>query len=235
MTLDWSRATVLTAAAFEACWEILHLGETPWQLEPQREGPTAAARRTFVAEVVARLFTAGPELAEKLRLLARPEWMVDVRLRADRLVAGLAACRGADGVLAVRCGEEIALMETRAANAAAAVVSLLGPVHPGPGPPMLIATQPHPGTGPMAVACRDVRMFAQLGVSVTADDGHRMRRAPRVIGFHRTGAGDYRSVRVDHSTVAIEPATLSRLMADLDELLTADRAGYSGLAGRGSM
>jgi hypothetical protein len=70
---------------------------------------------------------------------------------------------------------------------------------------------------------------------VTADDGHRMRRAPRVIGFHRTGAGDYRSVRVDHSTVAVEPATLSRLMADLDELLTADRAGYSGFAGRGSM
>jgi EspG family len=233
MTLDWSRATVLTAAAFEACWEILQLGETPWQLEPPRQGSTALARRTFVAEVLTRLLSAGPELAEKLRLLARPEWMVDVRLRADRLIAGLAACRGADGVFAVRCGEEIALIEIRAANALATVVNLLGPLHPGPGPPVLIGTYPHPVTGAVAVACRDVRMFAQLGVSVTADDGHRVRQAPRVIGFHRTG--DYRSVRVDPATVAVKPATLSRLMADVDELLTADRAGYSGFAGRGSM
>ena len=29
MIPDWSRATVLAAAAFEACWEVLGLGETP--------------------------------------------------------------------------------------------------------------------------------------------------------------------------------------------------------------
>ena len=218
MTIDWSRATVLAAAEFEACWEILHLGETPWQLEPPRQGSTAATRRAFVAEALARLLSTGPELVEKLRMLARPEWAVDVRIRADRLVSGVATCRAADGVLAVRSGEEIALVEIRAADAVAAVVSLLGPVRPGPTPPVLIATQPNPGA-PTGV-CQDVRMFAQLGGLVAAADGHRMRRAPRVIGFHRTGAGDYRSVRVDSSTVAVEPATLVGLTADLDALLT---------------
>ena len=45
------------------------------------------------------------------------------------------------------------------------------------------------------------------------------RRLPRVIGFHRTGAGDYRSVRADPATVVLEPATRPRLAADLDGLL----------------
>jgi hypothetical protein len=289
--LDWSQATVLTAATFEACWELLHLGETPWQLEPPRQGSTAAARQTFVADAQARLLSAGADLAQKLRLLARPAWTVDVRLRADGLVAGLAACRGTDGVFAVRYGDEIALMEIPAADATAAVLSLLGPVRPGPAPPVLITTgrhppvspgprrfalprpiasspcpaallthsaigpqafapqvlsptEPHPDVSPVPCPAgpdadrtvavgQDVRMFAQLGVSVAARDGHRMRRAPRVIGFHRTGAGDYRSVRVDPFTVAVGPATLARLTTDLDDLLAVDP--YSGLAGRGSM
>jgi len=46
---------------------------------------------------------------------------------------------------------------------------------------------------------------------------------PRVIGFHRTGAGDYRSVRLGPSTVALEPATRARLAADLEELLAPAR------------
>ena len=46
---------------------------------------------------------------------------------------------------------------------------------------------------------------------------------PRVIGFHRTGTGDYRSVRAGPATVTLEPATRARLAADLDELLAAAR------------
>jgi hypothetical protein len=46
---------------------------------------------------------------------------------------------------------------------------------------------------------------------------------PRVIGFHRTGTGDYRSVRADPATVILEPATRPRLAADLDGLLAAAR------------
>ncbi|HEY0813470.1 MAG TPA: ESX secretion-associated protein EspG [Pseudonocardia sp.] len=246
-TPDWSRATVFSAAAFEACWEILGLGETPWQLEPPRHGSTAIARRAFVAEVRARLQASGADLPAKLRLLAGPAWAVDVRLRSNYVgaaltasrgkdggvVAGLAACRGRHGVLAVRHRDEIALVEVPAADAVAAVLSLLGPVRPGKGPPMLITTGPDPISAPLLAACRDVRLFGQLGASVAARDGRQLRRS-RVIGFHRTDAGDYRSVRVDSSTIALEPATSARLWADLDGLLAVDRERYSGFAGRGS-
>jgi hypothetical protein len=234
-TLDWSRATVLSAAAFEACWEILGLGETPWQLDPPRHGSTAAARQAFVEEVRVRLRASQPDLVEKLWLLARPSWTIDVRLRANELAAGLAACCGAYGVLAVRRGDEMALMDIPAAEAVAAVLSLLGPIRPGPAPPMLITVGRDAAPMPPTAACRDVRVFGQLGASVVARDGHRTRRAPHVIGFHRTGAGDYRSVRVDRSTIALGPATPARLAADLGGLLAVDRGRYSGFAGRGSM
>ncbi len=221
--LDWSRATVLSAAAFEACWDALRLGETPWQLDPPRHGSTAIARRAFVAEVLYRLRASGPDLAGKLRLLAHPSWTVDVRLRADGLVAGLAACRGAEGAFAVRSGDELALMEIPPAEAIAAVLSLLGPIRPGPSPPMLITTRRAATPAPPPAACRDVRMFGQLGASVATHDGRRIRRAPRVVGFHRAAEGDYRSVRVDRSTIAVRPATPMLLTADLDELLAVDR------------
>ena len=134
MIPDWSRATVLAAAAFEACWEVLGLGETPWQLEPPRHGLTTPARQAFVTEVAAQLGPPGRAPAW-LRLLARPAWSVDVRLRADDLVAGLVAGRGPVGVLAVRHDDEIALVDIPAAAAVDAVLDLLGPVRPGPGRP----------------------------------------------------------------------------------------------------
>ena len=219
MTPDWSRATVFTAAAFEACWEVLGLGETPWQLEPPRYGSTTAARRAFVADVVGCLRATGPELASALRLLARPDWSVDVRLRAgSSLIAGVAACRGVAGVLAVRHDGAIALLDIAAADAVDAVLGLLGPVRPGPGRPMTVTTTDVPPPD-LKATCRDVRMFGQLGASTATRDGHRTRRSPHVIGFHRTGCGDYRSVRVDRSAVALEPATRARLTADLDALL----------------
>lgn len=223
MIPDWSRATVLAATAFEACWEILGLGETPWQLEPPRHGLTAAARQAFLAEVTVQLRAAGPELPRWLRLLAHPAWSVDVRLRADDLVAGLVAGRGTTGVLAVRHGGQIALVDVPAAAAVDAVLDLLGPVRPGPGRPTTVVLADGPTATGVRNACRDVRMFGQLGASVLDRDGIRIRRAPRVIGFHRTGVGDYRSVRLGPSTVALEPATRARLAADLNELLTPAR------------
>ena len=223
MIPDWSRATVLAAAAFEACWEVLGLGETPWQLEPPRHGLTTAARQAFVAEVAAQLRAAGPELPSWLRLLARPAWSVDVRLRAGDLVAGLVAARGPVGVLAVRHNDEIALVDIPAAAAVDAVLDLLGPVRPGPGRPMSVVLADGPTAPEVRAACHDVRMFGQLGASVMDRDGVRTRRMPRVIGFHRTGVGDYRSVRLGPSTVALEPATRARLAADLDELLAGAR------------
>lgn len=219
MTIDWSQATVLTAAAFEACWETLRLGETPWQLDPPRHGTTAAARREFVVEVRAQMPQAGPDFPAWLRLLARSEWSVDVRLRADELVAGLAACRGRDGVLAVRRGDEMALVPIRAHAATAAVLSLLGPVRPGPGRRTLLSATGDPTSPQVVAACGNVQMFGQLGASAAVRDGDRMRRVPRVIGFHRTTAGDYRTVRIDRTTVAVDPVSGAQLLADLEGLL----------------
>jgi EspG family len=219
MTVDWSRAIVLAAAAFEACWEVLGLEETPWQLEPPRHGLTPAERHMFVAEVGAQLRTAQPELTSWMRLLARPSWSVDIRLRADDLVAGLVACRGAVGVLAVRHADEIALVDIPAAAAVDVVLDLLGPVRPGPGGPTTVVLADGPTAAEVRAACRDVLMFGQLGASMLDRDGVRTNRLPRVIGFHRTGAGDYRSVRLGPSAVALEPATRARLAADLDDLL----------------
>ena len=245
MIPDWSRATVLDAAAFEACWEILGLGETPWQLDPPRRGRTAAERQAFVATVSAQLHAAGPQLSRQLGLLARPAWSLDVRLRADTLIAGLAACRGRDGVLAVRNGAEIGIVEIAAADAVAAVLGLLGPVHPGPGPAVLVSTTDagRPvddvrvlGPGPAVLVSMtgagcpvdDLRMLGQFGASAAGREGRGMRRIPHVIGFHRTGRGDYRSVRVDPATAgpttaSLEPTTHARLARDLDGLLVGVR------------
>jgi ESX secretion-associated protein EspG len=219
VTPDWTRATVFSAAAFETCWEILGLGETPWQLDPPRHGD---CRRAFVADVLARLQATGPALTAALRLLACPDWSVDVRIRAgSSLVAGLAAGRGACGALAVRHDRAIAVLDIEPTDAMDAVLGLLGPVRPGPGRPVMVrTTDPTPAA---VAACRDVHLFGQLGASATTRDGHRTRRAPGVIGFHRTGRGDYRSIRVDRQTVALEPATHARLATDLGALLTVVR------------
>src|SRR3954453_21512188 len=62
-------------------------------------GGAAAGRRGGGArEAAAQLRAAGPELPAWLRLLPRPAWSVEARLRADHLVAGLAAGRGPVGV-----------------------------------------------------------------------------------------------------------------------------------------
>jgi hypothetical protein len=106
-----------------------------------------------------------------------------------------------------------------AAAAVDAVLGLLGPVHPGPGRPASVVLADGPTAPEVRAACQDVRMFGQLGASVLDREGVRTRRLPRVIGFHRTGAGDYRSVRLGPTTVALEPATHARLAADLHELL----------------
>ena len=125
-------------------------------------------------------------------------------------------------MLAVRHDDAIAVLDIAAADAVDAVLDLLGPVRPGPGRPITVTTAAD-AAPELEAACRDVRMFGQLGTSTATRDGHRIRRSPRVIGFHRTACGDYRSVRFDRSGVAVEPATRARLTADLDALLAAAR------------
>lgn len=231
---DWSRAVVLTASAFQVCWELSGLGETPWQLDPPRIGRTVADRHDVVAATVADLAgrglggRSGPraDLVGRLRILADPEWSVDLRLRADALVAGVGACRGARGVLAVRHAGEIALLDVPAIGPIPAVLDLLGPVSAGPG-----GTVRHPGGASDDAAgddverltdmCRDVLMFGQLGATVTAHDGTRTVRRPRVVGFHRTIRGDYQTTQDGRGGCTVTPATRAGLLAAVERLVAA--------------
>lgn len=141
MTLDWSRADVLSLTEFEVCWDLLRLGETPWQLDPPHLGRTHEERRRIVTDTTNELQTRGvgdargprPHLAEQLRLLADPESELDVRFRDRALTAAVAARRGRRATLAVRHRDEIAVLEIPPTAAALALTELLGPVRPGHG------------------------------------------------------------------------------------------------------
>lgn len=141
MTLDWSRAVVLTTTEFEVCWELVGLGETPWQLDPPRSGLTIAERHAIVAEVVGNLRRRGlgdhggpgSVLADQLRLLACPDHAFDIRFRSDVLVAGVAAVRDSYCALAVRHGSEIAMLSVRPDAAAASLLDLVGSIPAGRG------------------------------------------------------------------------------------------------------
>jgi hypothetical protein len=138
---DWTRAIVLTCTEFEVVWELLGLGETPWQLDPARSGSTAPARRAIVAGALDGLRARGlgtgheprADLAELLRLLASPTWSADVAVRSPHLTKAVAACGPARCVLAVRHGPEIALLPMPGESAVAALVELIRPVRPGCG------------------------------------------------------------------------------------------------------
>jgi len=250
MSHDWSRATVLSTTEFEVCWEVLGLGETPWQLEPPRSGITLEERRAVVEGVAAGLARRGlgdhrgprPDVAEQFRLLARPARSFDIRFRADALVAGVAACRGSECVLAVRHGHEIALLGLPAETAAASLVDLIGPAASAPGREIRLPAAtldaartaaprdpdrfadelclrglPRGDALALVHLCRHVDLRGQLGASAGSGDGSRMRRAPYVIGFHRGPAGLVRQVR-HGDTVSVGPTSRDALLAELDEL-----------------
>jgi hypothetical protein len=255
MTLDWSRAVVLSCTEFEVCWGVLGLGETPWQLDPPPSGIITAERQAIVSSALEELRRRGlgdgrgpgPVVTEQMRLLSHPERSIDIRFRADALVAGVAAVRGQRCTLAVRHAGEIALIAISPESAAHALLELLGPVTPGPGREVHLRADVLDGAStaaprdhdrfvdelvwrglPRAEArmltdmCRDVHMRGQLGASASARDGTRMRRAPYVVGFHRTATGSFRQVRrrmPGGDVVAVGPTSRERMLADLGDLV----------------
>jgi hypothetical protein len=254
--LDWSRATVLSLTEFEVSWELLGLGETPAQLDPPSRGRTMDERRLIVDGVVDSLYRRGlgdgrgphPVLAERLRLLAGGDEL-DVRFRADRLLAGVAACHRARCTLAVRHGAEIALLDLRADEAAAALVELIGPIVPGPGRAVHLradvldaarAAAPRdprrftdelvwrgvgePDARLLVQMCTGARHGGQFGAMARRTVGKR--RAPYVVGVHRTDQGCYRQVRrgaAGRATVTIAPAGPRDLVDELAGLADAAR------------
>lgn len=254
--LEWSRATVLSLAEFEVSWELLGLGETPVQLDPPSAGRTMEERRRIVADVAAALHRRGlgdgrgphPVLAERLRLLAAGDEL-DVRFRADTLVAAVAARRHDRCTLAVRHAGEIALLDLRADEAGAALVELIGPVVPGPGRTVHLPAgvldaaraasprDPHrfgeelvvrgvdaQDAAQLVQMCTGARHGGQLGATARGPVGRR--RAPYVVGVHRTDQGCYRQVRrltAGHATVTIAPVSGRELLDDLTRLADAAR------------
>jgi hypothetical protein len=184
-------------------------------------------------------------LAERLRLLAGAELTLDLRFRGDTLVAGLAACHANRCTLAVRHGAQIALLDVPVDAAAPALVELIGPVTPGPG---AVVTLPaatldaarsvapdDPGrfaeelvwrgvsrldAGRLVRMCSGVRQRGQFGATARPGGGRR-RRAPYVVGMHRTDDGHFRQLRRTESgstTVTIGPVTAQGLVDDLADL-----------------
>lgn len=252
MTLDWSRAAVLSVTEFEVSWELLRLGETPWQLEPPPSGATFEERRRIVDTAIADMQRRGladgrglrPEIAARMRLLSRPAWSADIRFRSETLVAGVAAVRGPHGVLAVRRGQEIALLDVPPDRATNVLLDLVGPVAPGRGPEIHLPMgtldaarkvgDAHFGAelvwlglsraeADMLVGlCVDVDLRGQLGASAELGDGTRVRRAPHVVGFPRGRSGLVRQVRhrtPGGDTLMVGPTSRDALVADLDELV----------------
>jgi hypothetical protein len=254
MILDWTRATVLTLTEFEVAWELLQLGETPWQLDPPRRGNTREERRRVVADALQGLQRRGlgddrgphPQLAERLRLLARPESVLDVRFRDRSLTAAVAACSGRRCTLAVRHQDEIAVLDVPGSAAAGALVELLGPVVPGNGvrtavpadildaastaaadEPGRLGVELHRRGVPdadarlVALMCGAPDRLGQFGASHRSGDG-RTRRAPYVVGLHRTAGGHYAHLRRRHpdgrDLITIEPLSHRGLLQHLDEL-----------------
>ena len=248
--LEWSRATVLSLTEFEVSWELLGLGETPAQLDPPSSGRTMEERRQIISCVADDLHRRGlgdgrgphPVLAERLRLLASGDEL-DVRFRTDTLFAAVAACHRDRCTVAVRHGTEIALLDLRADQAASALVELIGPVVAGPGRAVSLLAEVLDAV--RAASPRDPRRFTEELVwrGVDAQDATLLvqmctgarhggqfgatarrraarRRAPYVVGVHRTDQGCYRQVRRG-AAVTIAPVSGPDLVDELAGLTDA--------------
>lgn len=253
MALDWSSATVLSLAEFDVAWEMLDLGESPAALELPSPGTTVDERARIVREATAALQDRGlvaharpvPDLDEELRLLARAETVRDLVATAPSRLLAVAASAGPRAVLAVRHGEQVALVRLPTDRATPELVSLLGPLAPGPGRPVhlpevvlgealrtagtdrerftseLMRRGLDGGDAHTLLRMSEVTGVAQLGVGQRGLGTRR--RAPYVLLVQSTPEGCYRQRRVPRpgagTVVEAGPTDPSTLAAEIDELV----------------
>ena len=144
--IDWTRATVLAAAEFDVARDLLDLGRNPAVLELLSPGPTDVERarvvRGAMASMAARgLFADGgfvPTLVDDLRTVITPELQQDLVVAPPSRQRALVGHRAGRAVLATRIDDDVALVRLRPAEAADALVELLGDVVPGTGPTVRI-------------------------------------------------------------------------------------------------
>jgi hypothetical protein len=246
----------LSTVEVEACFELLGLGEPPPSLQLPSPGRTLPERQNHLDAVLLGLRRRGladrnrpsEELAGPLRVLARPDRQLDLRIHSPHgeLVAIAAAARR-NGALAVRQGDQMTIGTVRRTALVPAVVGLIGPMTPGPGATVNVpadlfeeawetATDRHPASlvdrlTEMGIPRRDVsslihmcRGTGALGqIGAVHYDGRSARPSPWVIGFHRTDAGYYLLLRKPSAyggaTVTIRPLDAPRLAQLAEELL----------------
>ena len=237
-------AVRLSPLEFTACWNALGLNRPPPPLtgcgagrgfdRPRRQLALAALGGRQLAD------DGRPraDLADALRLLAEPEYELDLRYSGPHgQILGVGAVAGDRGVavLTSEDDEQLDLAPMDGARIAPALLARLGPTRPGTGRPVTIpadaldaANRTAESGDPWELADRLeqhgvprleasslVRMCAgmwcrgQLGA--TAHFGGPGRRAPWVIGFHATDAGWFMQLRRD-GTVTICPSDASGLL-----------------------
>ncbi|HTF55198.1 MAG TPA: ESX secretion-associated protein EspG, partial [Pseudonocardia sp.] len=259
MSNPWNRATRLSPLEFAACWAALELGDTPLLLELRSPGQTIPERDQLLAQAMvglrARQLSDGrlpvPALAELLRVIAAPDYQLDIRLAGgpEGMLLGLGWVVGARGVVVVSGAGPLYLLPMDGARVAATLIGLAGQLDPGVGRPVNIPAQlldeacAAAGDGnlwtladqlmalgvarldatSLARMCEGIEVVGQLGVT-----GHLSgprRRAPWVVGFHRTAGGHFMQLRrppagsAGGPTVTVCPTDADRLMRQWRELL----------------
>lgn len=215
----------LSAVEFDACWELLGLGERPASLSLPSPGRTHTERRLVLNHVLEGLRRRGlasdrphPVIATLLTTLARPRYEIDLGLSGGRSAFG--AIAGNRGVVVARQGEQVWMAGLRAAEVVPRLVGFAGPMHPAALRPVnipadaldealgvaaprrsvwAVADELAQRGVPRADAASLARAFTEvhdLGqLSVTGVVEGRRRPAPWCCGFHRTGTGWVATVR----------------------------------------
>jgi hypothetical protein len=220
---------LLSPAEFGACWAALELGDPPLLLELRSPGHTVGERDLLRRHALAGLRGRGlsdgrrpaEPLASTLRLLARPDYELDIRLGGGRggMLLGLGAVAGAQGVVVISGDGPLRLLPMDGARVAATLVGLAGELSPGVGRPVNIPADlldearaaardgnlwtlvdelvgrgvSRLDAGSLARMCDGIDVVGQLGATWRPDG--LWRRAPWVVGFHRAAAGHFMQLR----------------------------------------
>lgn len=260
ITTASDRVIVLRPVELLACWEALHLGDPPYQLRLRRpSGPITAQQETrrVLAEALVGLAGRGltdgthphPELADMLRVLARPSYQLDIRCtgpaRSPRI--GLGPITNTSGVLVTTIDDGTSPIELRPIDSTrlpGALLSLVGPITAGMSRTVNIpadifdqARRAVPANASMrdlgdaltdlGIDPRDssalARMTTNLNFSgqlgVSTWRDGREHRGPWVVGFVRNNTGETYLQLCRQGTITMGPADATHLHRQWRELI----------------
>lgn len=247
----------LSALEYDIMWEHLRLGPFPPILDITSHGATlderaelaAAAWESLAAKDLGWPGRVDPRLHRRLRLLSRPEWELDARLRLSTKgprTSALIAAGNTDATVAVLGDGTLRLRTAPADRITHEAVSLLPPHPPGTGASitfpasLLDSAAARAGSNPDALArallsaglgksearkiadvAGNVIRFAHFGAARTPKLEKR-RRANHVVSVYDTNAGRYlftRKPTAEQLWVTLLPGTAATITRQLDELL----------------